>query len=196
MSNRRTTQQLRRRSGFTLIELVASAILSALMMVALIGIVWSAMQESRQLRLDKSIAYPGSLVSDLLRSDLQNARGMRLDRNGVQLHGFLSRDRATSRPLMREGAVRYEAANVTGRRTLVRRTFSGGEADVEPLWIGFGELRIESLATPVAGDEVNAPPLPPPATGGLASLPAVLRITMTNTNGKTVWREVIHHHAE
>ena len=39
----------RQRHAFTLIELVASAVLTAILMVTLMGVVWSAVRESSQL---------------------------------------------------------------------------------------------------------------------------------------------------
>ena len=41
--------QRHRQAGFTLIELVASAVLASMMMVAIFGIVWSTLQETQQL---------------------------------------------------------------------------------------------------------------------------------------------------
>ena len=48
----------RRRSGFTLIELVASAILVSLMMSALLSVLWSSLRQSQELQRAASDGFP------------------------------------------------------------------------------------------------------------------------------------------
>ena len=43
-------------AGFTLIELVASAVLTSMMMTAILGIVWSTLKQTQQLQEKRSTA--------------------------------------------------------------------------------------------------------------------------------------------
>ncbi|MGI9470652.1 MAG: PulJ/GspJ family protein, partial [Rubripirellula sp.] len=98
----------RGRSAFTLIELVASAVLASLMMAGIFTIVWSALRESAQLQRTAVSQFPPTRLVEQIRIDLQNARGMLVDRTGLTLHGFVGRDPITQRPTLTPGRVRYE----------------------------------------------------------------------------------------
>jgi type II secretory pathway pseudopilin PulG len=178
-----------RRSGFTLIELVASAVLASMMMVGLLSVVWSAVRESNQLRQTETSRFPVTRLVEQMRSDFQNARGMAVDATGVTLHGFLGRDPRTLQPLLIPGHVRYEARRAAGR-SILTRTAAGTSA--EPVWYGFSALRIEPLAESDPEDEA----LPVPETGGLPEVPLSFRVVMVGDQGQILWREVIHHHED
>ena len=90
-----TTRRRNRREAFTLIELVASAVLAAMMTAALLSIVWSALRESSQLRRSATSRFPVTQLADQMRHDFHNARAMAIDSSGVTLHGFLGRDPQT-----------------------------------------------------------------------------------------------------
>jgi hypothetical protein len=180
-------QQARRRAAFTLIELVASAVLAAMMMAALLSIVWSAIRESNQLRASSAGRFPFTLLADQLRCDFHNARGMLVDPGGITLHGFLARDPNTRQPLLVPGRVRYEVRTVGNRRLLTRR-FNASSA--EPLWMAVSSFEVE----PLADLDPEEAPRPLPETGGLPELPLVFRVTLRGDQGRVLWQEVIHHH--
>ncbi len=56
----------RRRRAFTLIELVASAVLAAMMMIALVNVIWSAARDTRQLRDEQLTRASVTLLIDRL----------------------------------------------------------------------------------------------------------------------------------
>lgn len=184
MSSRRI-----QRNGFTLIELVASAVLTAMLMAGLLGVVWSAVRESNQLRQSETTRFPVTQLVSQLRHDFHNARGMRVDAAGVTLHGFLGRDRRTMQPTLAPGRVRYESRRAAGRNVLTRVSSS---SDAEPIWFGFGTLLVEPLAE--TDDEGELLPLA--ETGGLPEVPPSFRVVMLGDQGQVLWREVIHHHAD
>jgi Prokaryotic N-terminal methylation motif len=173
--------RVRQSGGFTLIELVASAVLTAILMTALLNVVWSAARESRQLRQAAISQFPTSLLVERLRVDFQNARGMAIEPSGITLHGFLSA--STLLP----GQVRYEIRRA-GDRQLLMRTVAGRPS--EPVWLGIASFQVESLET-VDADSVL---LAEPETGSLPPIPARLRVTMLGDRNQVLWREVIHHH--
>ncbi len=179
-----------RRSGFTLIELVASAVLAAMMTAALFRVVWSTVRETHQLRQSETTRWPSGVLVEQMRRDFQNARGMLVTRSGVVLHGFLDHDRSTRSSTLRIGTAQYLTIDHHGRTILMRSVTGSGETLREPVWFGFGALQIEPLETNSEEDAL----LDDPASGGLPAVPGSFRVTMVADNGQTLWREVIHHH--
>ena len=177
------------RAGFTLLELVASALLTSMMMTAILGIVWSTLKQTQQLQRDESRQFSPAALTRQLRMDFLNARGMQVDTKGVTLHGFLSREPSGRSISLREGRVRYALRKVNGKR-LLARTIDGNEW--EPLWLGFGALSIE----PLAFTEPDEDTLPMAETGGLPEIPQSFRVTIRNDDGTIIWQEVIHHHED
>lgn len=174
------------RRAMTLIELMVSTLLAALMMTALTSIVWSASRESRQLRVEGVGQFPTTQLVQQMRIDFANARGMLVDPRGLTLFGFLGTDPVNRRPMLTPGRVRYEITTASGRAVLTRSS----ESSREPVWLGCTSLRVESLETIDAEDEL----LPPAEAGGLPPLPSRFRVTMVGENGRILWREVIQHH--
>jgi len=180
----RTRQQ---QAGFTLIELVASAVLTSIMMTAILGIVWSTLKQTQQLKRSETQQASSVTLAGQLRIDLQNARGMQIDPNGITLHGFLARDNANRSISLRAGRVRYALRTVNDKRILARASDGG---PWEPLWVNFGAISIDPLSFREADNE----DLPMAETGGLPEIPESFRITVRGDNGAIIWREVIQHH--
>lgn len=177
----------RQQSGFTLLELVASAVLTSLMMTAILGIVWSTLKQTQQLQRHDTQQASSTTLIQQLRMDLQNARGMQVDPNGITLHGFLARDKASRSVSLSPGRVRYAIRKVKSKRILAR-TSDGNSWD--PVWIDFGAISIDSLSFL----EVDDDRLSMAETGGLPEVPESFRITVQSNDGTILWREVIHHH--
>jgi prepilin-type N-terminal cleavage/methylation domain-containing protein len=174
-------------AGFTLIELVASAVLTSIMMTAIVGIVWSTLKQTQQLKRNETQQVSAVTLAGQLRIDLQNARGMQIEPNGITLHGFLARDNTSRNISLRVGRVRYALRKVNNKRMLARRSDGG---PWEPLWIDFGAISIDPLSFREADDD----DLPMAETGGLTEIPESFRITVRSDNGTIIWREVIQHH--
>jgi prepilin-type N-terminal cleavage/methylation domain-containing protein len=174
-------------AGFTLIELVASAVLTSIMMTAILGIVWSTLKQTQQLKRNATQQASSVTLAQNLRIDLQNARGMQITPDGITLHGFLARDNASRSTSLRAGRVRYALRKVNNRRMLARKSDGG---PWEPLWIDFGAISIEPLSFREADDEN----LPLAETGGLPEIPESLRITVRSDDGTIIWREIVQHH--
>jgi Tfp pilus assembly protein PilV len=177
----------RKQAGFTLIELVASALLTSMMMTAILGIVWSTLKQTQQLQRGEARNSSPAALTRQLRMDLLNARGMQLAPDEMTLHGFLSRETTTGSMSLGVGRVRYALRNANGKRILARTVNDGRW---EPLWIGFGSISI----VPLAITESDEDSLPMAETGGLPEIPESFRVTVFNDDGTITWREVIHHH--
>ena len=168
----------RRVKAFTLIELIVAIVLASLMMVTLIRVVERVAIENRQLKRQQTDLVAIGILADRLREDLINARGMRLARNRIELFGFVG-DRK------RPGKVDYVKQNFDGRDLLIRR--EGGRREL--LWVGVGNILLEPLESE---DEQT---IPLEGAGGLPSAPSLLRVTMTDGNGRILFRELVRHHA-
>ena len=176
------------RRAMTLIELIVSAVLATLMMVALAGIVWSSARETANLQRAARSHFPVTQLACQMRADFVNARGMLIDPQGVTLHGFLGSDRSTNRPVFTPARIRYEISQLGGNLVLIRAS----EEAREPVWLGCRSLRIEPLALP----DPESSTLPQPEAGGLPDIPSRFRVTLIGEDGQLLWREVIHHHDE
>ena len=174
-------------TGFTLIELVATAVLTSMMMTAILSIVWTTLKQTQQLQRSETQNSSPATLTRQLRMDLQNARGMEVDTEGITLHGFLSRETSNRSVSLGVGRVHYALRKVNSKRILAR-TVDGGPW--EPLWIGFGAMSIDPL-TFTEPDEASSPLA---ETGGLPEIPESFRVTIHNDAGTIIWREVIHHH--
>lgn len=175
------------RKAFTLVELIASAVLAAMMMVGLMSVVWSASRDLRDLRSEESSGFPTTLLIDRIRTDFVNARGMQVSSEGIALHGFVGRDPRTREPLWTPARVVYRTVETDSGRVLVRQQ---ADSPAEAIWVGVQGLAVEALEQ-VDPDDIS---MPMPATGGLPEVPGALRITLVGDRGQTLWREVIRHH--
>lgn len=180
-----------RASGFTLIEVVASAVLSSILMAALLGVVWSAVRESSRQRDQKVSKWPTTQLVNQLRRDFQNARGIATTERGVLLRGILDGQRKNEEPTMLPGEVRYERVILNRRGVLIRHRSGASGSDTEPIWIGVDRIIVEPLEELNSEDNGQADPL----AGGLPPVPGALRVTLVSDRGKYLWREVIRHHA-
>ena len=176
------------RNAMTLIELVVSALLAALMMTALTSIVWSSARETRLLARNATGHFPTTQLVQQMRVDFSNARGMLVDPGGITLHGFLGADPTTTRPTLTAGRVRYEISSISGHNVLVRTTLHSRA----PVWFGCASLRMESFDRVDSESEL----LPQPESGGLPDVPGSFRLTMIGEDGQVLWREVMHHHVD
>ena len=163
------------------------------MMAALLGVVWSAIRETSQLRQSELARLPTTQLVAQMRRDFLNARGMLVTSSGVTLHGFLQQDSQRQVDTLRVGRVRYDVVVYRSHRItrLLRRTSGPRGNNSEPVWYGFGSLQIEPLEESDAEDALLALP----EAGGLPPVPGSFRVTMLGDQGNVLWREVIHHHA-
>jgi len=178
------------RCAFTLIELIASVVLAAMMMAALMNIVGSALRQMNQLQVAQANRFPVTMLAEQMRHDFFNARGMLVDGGGITLHGYIERNAVTDHPMLRAGRVRYEFAVTPRERVLVRAVATAAGVQREPIWYGVGRLQVDLLEPMVAGETLTVE-----ETGGLPAIPGNFRVTLVGSDGQILWREVIRHHA-
>lgn len=135
----------RRSSGFTLVELLAATVLSAVLVVAMLLIVAGIGRDRREIARRAAADVPAELI-EVLRWDLLSARAIEFRENGVLLSGYGSLDRQTLSPLShRPAEVVYQVEELAGRPWLVRRQQEPGKpktASAELVCVGVKEIRI------------------------------------------------------
>ncbi|TWT98400.1 PulJ/GspJ family protein [Stieleria varia] len=182
------------RRGFTLIELVVSAVLASILMAACLNIMWSALREGQELeRRDSDRAAVDQMV-DVLLTDLQNARGMVAGEQELVLHGFLGiRD---GRPDHSPGRVRYAIVRAGDHNVLVRSVESVGGSQSSLVWLGMGAFQMDVLAMASEVDAAEAGSMAGAVeTGGLPEIPDSFRVRLISESGRVLHSEVVHHHA-
>jgi prepilin-type N-terminal cleavage/methylation domain-containing protein len=185
----------RRRTAFTLIELLAASALAALLMLVLFQVIGSlgrtraamVAAQTRGGRAASHAAWTSDLL-DTLRRDLANATEARIDDGGGRLeitgHGSLDRDTlaAAQEPVT---AVYELAATAPGHAHLVRRQsprggLSGQRAWSELLCANVSRFTVEPASAPAAVTVIRANPLSSP-----------LRVRVVSDSGTLLLDEVI-----
>ncbi|KAA5541081.1 prepilin-type N-terminal cleavage/methylation domain-containing protein [Roseiconus nitratireducens] len=169
---------MKKRSGFTLIELTAACVLASIMMVALLRVVIAMAGESVQLRQQEFDAPAAGNLAARLHDDLINARGMAVTPDSILMAGFVGED-------LRAGQVRYQRLRRSQRSVLVRRQGQRSEL----MWIGFAGFQVTVY------EQDDEPRSPDPAGGGLPAVPSRFRVTLVDESGRVLCSEVIDHHA-
>ncbi|MEM9587061.1 MAG: prepilin-type N-terminal cleavage/methylation domain-containing protein [Planctomycetota bacterium] len=175
-----------RRSGFTLIELVAATLLTAMLMAGLMSISWSILRETRRVRLSEASNQSFQLAACQLRRDFGNANRISVLPGSIQL---ITWDQATHR----ESLVEYRLAIVDDRRVLHRTSNVTGR---QVLWSGVLTIQFESLADadPEASSPLVVSPLEVASGRRFGSTPERFVVSVQSLDGPRLWREVFDHH--
>lgn len=179
------------RAAFTLIELLASAVLASLLMVTLFGVLRAATRQERAARETAPGAAQLRMLAAQLRRDFVNAREMRVAPRQVHLSGATAHDRRTLLPNLRPAHVTYVVASVGEQRWLVRKEVAidrlrPSRPRVDLLWPDVRALEVVALDEPTASAGAAAL-----ATG---SMPGRLHVTVRGNDGRPLLTQQIFHH--
>ena len=150
------------RRGFTLIEILATTALAALLLLAGFRAIASLGRARAALAAQEARRTYAPEVVDLLRLDLSNARYMKARAGELTLTGYCGLDATTLEPTHRPATVRYHLARAGGRSWLLRE-----QTDLD---VSTNRNRWSTLVCPgVAAFDVTAKPADNgPGTGGRA----------------------------
>lgn len=190
-----TLNKLRRRRlaphAFTLIELLASTLLSAMLMLVIVGLMRTTTAQSKAARHALQSNPPTSILADQIRRDFVNAKHIEIRPNRVRVAGYMAQDVRTGRQTFRPAEVTY--AIMSNRQTtwLVRQETQfnatiGKRSRLEVAWSEVDGLTVVSLDD-AEGESAVAPP-------GMKPMPSHLIFTIHKRDGQTVLREDIFHH--
>lgn len=109
-----------RRTGMTIIELLASTVLATLLMVAVLGVLQSMTRGQKTLVSDISPVWHARFVRQL-QWDIANSHSHRTTADGFELIGFAGRSIADGEPLHCQTVVRYAVVDVNDHKMLLRQ---------------------------------------------------------------------------
>lgn len=108
--------------AFTLIELLASLVLTSLLMVAVSNLLGIVGRRTEAILLNSSDDYWKDVFIERLRWELDNTHTWRMSPKILQLTGYLSVDRRKHQATMTEATVTYQVVE-DGKRSWLLRTF-------------------------------------------------------------------------
>tara|TARA_R110002072_G_scaffold301976_2_gene483193 strand:+ start:10534 stop:11196 length:663 start_codon:yes stop_codon:yes gene_type:complete len=137
----------RARSGMTLIEVLAAAVLVSLLMAGLCGILTGLHRQRVAL---STLATPEAWryrLQQQIEWDFKNARRLHVRSNQLTLVGYGSRDFRSGMPTQRPSEVAYFLVPVNGERWLVRREshldeLTNRNSQITVLASGISEIRV------------------------------------------------------
>lgn len=177
-----------KRSGFTLVEMVAASIILAMLMSVLVMVTRSGLRQAKRAEEIRASHPETSVLEDQIVRDLRNSDGFSPLVNGVTLFGALSTDPSTGRGTHQLVRVTYQVGDVAGLKVLVRtEQSSGGISHRRAVWMGADEFFVEPAGPPLPADSQR--------TGGLSPMPSEMTVTL-NANGRRVLNCRVAHHRE
>ena len=111
---------MRRRGGFTLIEILLAVTIAAVLMAAVLAVLGGIARDQKRLTADEKIKPPSAAV-ELLRWDLTNAETITPTADGVVLRGHGGIDPSSLEPNNRFTRVTYRIHRQRGESNLVRQ---------------------------------------------------------------------------
>ncbi len=179
-----------RRSGFTLVEMVAATIVIA-MLFGVLSIFMRSVVGQRKRADAVRLKHPDTAVfEDQLVRDVRNANGWASDRSGLTLFGGLATNPLTGLGTHQLARVGYSVQTVGGTSVLVRtEQVVRGPSHQRVVWFNTSGLSA-SVARPSG--------LSPESheTGGLHPMPIELHVTLDGADGSTVLSRRVRHHEE
>ena len=167
------------RVGFTLLEMLAASVLTALLMAAVLLSLRGSLLTASEVARSRQTASP-ELLREQLRRDLGNALTGSLGTGRITLWGPIATDARTRQPTLRPALVFYAVAG--GR--LVREEQSPRSRQRDVAWDGVGRFTV--LATREAVEPG------PPDVRGLRPLPPAMAVQLLDPQGQIILTERLH----
>ena len=163
------------RRGFSLIEMLAAAALSAVLMIGLLAVVSSVGRTRRAFAERQEQSGWSAGVADLIRFDVRNARTITAAANRLTLTGTGALDAATLVPTHRPVRVEYSLQQAAGQSWLVRRQT---DLDVQSNRNSWSDAVCPGVAAFAAEPLRDGADAKQPAD----AVPARVRLTVTSEN--------------
>ncbi len=199
-SHRRNSRDhsLRCSAAFSLIELVVALVLSALLMVLVLGVLRRSFLSIEPPNGEMVNAFARTQLIEQLRRDLTNARQIQIAENAFELQGFIERDPLTLICSQRLAVVRYEVRVDAKESLLVRVQFplasqnNFGAATTqmtEPIYAGLNRIIVSSneIGALTAADRLGELDRDPDRNSQARDrIPSSVRIAMFDQFGNVV----------
>ena len=170
------------RSAYTLIELLAASVLTAILLAGVLLALRASLVETRTADLWDARLPGAQLLREQMRRDVGNATGAAMGAGSLTLFGPLATD-AAGQPTLRPATVTYAIRPISGRGVLIREE-RGRRTRREAVWVGCSQLTAASMV-------VEAAPPRAADTGGLPPISDAVRMLLTGADGQTLIDETI-----
>lgn len=185
-----------RRSGMTLVELLAAAALAGLLMSALVGVLRSLAIQRRTLLQEHPVLLWRDALASQLRWDLVNARRMSQRPGELRLTGYGGCDFDTQSVTHRPCEIVYCVQRAAGHSWLVRREIHLdstvlNNARAEVVCADVAELVVGRIEDNLAPSKPDADASTAPAPPALAAVPNPLQLVLYNDRQEVVLHEVV-----
>ena len=165
------------RRGFSLIEMLAAAALSAVLMIGLLAVIAGVGRTRRAFAERTEQAAWSAGVADLLRTDLRNAQTIKVGANQLTLTGTGALDAQTLAPTHRPVRIEYSLQTAAGQSWLIRRqvdldVLSTANSWSEPVCPGVASFAVEPIPDPLPAGAPKPPADAVPARVGITIGPA------------------------
>lgn len=179
-----------RRNGFTLVEMVAAAVVIAMLFGVLSMFMKSVVGQRKRADAVRS-QYPDTAIfADQLVRDIRNANGFAGGDSGLTLFGALGTNPLTGQGTHQLARVGYSIQQIGATGVLVRtEQQASGVSHQRIVWFNAGGLSTVS----VRPSRLLANPQ---ETGGLAGMPVELLVSLEGVDGNAIWSRHIRHHEE
>lgn len=181
---RRTTAHERPFRGFTLIEVMLTTALTAVILIAVLGVTASLGRSQKALARHADQEQGHGEIVELLRRDLAQAQEARFSQGGVEIIGFGALDPATLEPSQRPATIVYRLVSDRDGSWVVREQTLLDQSKGSP-WreiVGWGVRAFE--IEPVLSEGAAEP------TSAASVVPQEVRIEMQWASGPPL-QEVI-----
>ena len=157
-------RQRQPRLGLTLLELVAATLLAAMLCVAVMGITADSARRHQAVVSQIPTKPWLAQLSEQIRWDILQARSFRVQSDGLELHGFGSRDFGTSVAYHGPAIITYQIIKVGDVRWLLRREthtddLTSNYVRTDFVCTNVEALRLASLSGRHGGSEQKGGPL-------------------------------------
>lgn len=145
----------RRRTGFTLVELIVTSTVAAMLVTTIIGLTLRLERQRQSLQSKHQIRAQVGLLRETFQRDLrQSTDGVTLNFNPIQLilKGYLATDQ-TGAPTSGYATVIY----TVDQDNLIRIEQRGSEQQFELMWSGVGAMNIHVAGMGKPDTESNVP---------------------------------------
>jgi type II secretory pathway pseudopilin PulG len=182
------------RKAFTLLELLVSSVLTAMLMVALLSLLRSVARTSRQVEQLQVATASTEILDSQLAFDLKNARGAQVGRNELILYGFLSRD-GNGLPTLQPSYVGYtiQPAGLVRWQSAVPSARASAGSARSLIWHGAASMtaEVDTLIDDSASSDIAKR-----NSGGLLPISARAKFSMHDAAGRLITEVTVSHDPE
>lgn len=175
----------RRRSGLTIVELLAATVLAVLLVTAVLGVLRTVTQRQIPVGEDTAAESWHSRLEGQLHWDLTNSRSIRPIENGFELTGFAGRAFSGRGAVHCRANIRYELVKASGHSCLLRTEIhpdsqSRDNRLVELVCLNVGEIMVDAPGEEVSRESASEAGFRISAPEG--ELPSALRVALFHSS--------------